>query len=221
MCGVLGMMNLGGIDMVAFRRLLLQSMIRGKHATGIAWNENGEIKSKIVAQSADLFEMPHIKTDLIIGHTRYSTSGFEYNQPIVGKTQAISHNGVITQEPSDQWEGLFGFATEGECDSELILRSIEQGKHPVDHFRTSSMAVVMIDIDQAYGIHAFRNELRPLYQYDGEYGVAFASTKDIFHRADFSDGTISRLEPCVHYSHVLDSEALYEIERQTRGDRQP
>ena len=49
MCGVVGYCSEQTIDINKFLNILKNSMIRGKHATGVAWNNNGTIKTKIIS----------------------------------------------------------------------------------------------------------------------------------------------------------------------------
>jgi len=118
----------------------------------------------------------------LIGHTRYSTSDLEYNQPIFSTGHAIAHNGVITQKDPSQWENEYGLKCDGRNDSELILKCIEKRQHPLEKFKGSSIAVVHLDL-HCGTITAYRNGQRPLWyvMYDGVY--YFASTQDILFRA--------------------------------------
>jgi len=196
MCGVLAItidnFNEGDHDLV--RGLFQQSMIRGKHATGVSYVKNemiNTIKEPIPAdefiKTQDLNSWRNEDGNLYcIGHIRYSTSDLNYNQPMASDKLSIVHNGVITQEPKELWRKSFGFETETANDSELILRQLESGKgHPLKTFRPASMAVCTIDNDKV--ITAFRNEERPLYYYSDSRMTIFASTADILKRAGLTD----------------------------------
>ena len=41
MCAVVGAYSKDKVNLELFQKVMLQSMIRGKHASGIAWNDNG------------------------------------------------------------------------------------------------------------------------------------------------------------------------------------
>jgi glutamine phosphoribosylpyrophosphate amidotransferase len=191
MCGVLGItiddFNKEDGDLV--RRLFQQSMIRGKHATGVSYvkdNKVHTIKDSIPAN--DFIEQQDINSWVnedgnlyCIGHIRYSTSDLKYNQPIATKDLSIVHNGVISQESHETWEYIYGYQTVTRNDSELILRALLNGDTPLEIFKPSSMAVCTIDKNKK--LTAFRNEARPLYYYSDPRMTVFASTADILKRS--------------------------------------
>jgi glutamine phosphoribosylpyrophosphate amidotransferase len=203
MCGVIGV-HLDDVykeDLELVKSLFLQSMIRGKHATGVTYLSCGKLHTFKEPISADKFIEKYDPREFVdpatmnmtfIGHTRYSTSDLRYNQPFQGKETAIAHNGVISQDP-DVWE----YKTETLNDSELILRCIEAGDTPLEVYKNRSMAVVVIDGEE---LCAFRNHERPLWMAKRKHGVIFASTRDIMRRAGIRDN-ITRCEPMVKYSY--------------------
>ena len=187
MCGVLGIaiknFNEGDYDLV--RSLFIQSMIRGKHATGVSYVKNGRvntIKDPIPAnewiEKQDLNEWKNEDGNLYcIGHVRYSTSDLRYNQPMATKELSIVHNGVISQESPETWQEKYNLKTVTANDSELVLRAIEQELTPLSYFHPASMAVCTIELNKK--LTAFRNEERPLYCAQDDGIVVFASTEDI------------------------------------------
>jgi glutamine phosphoribosylpyrophosphate amidotransferase len=190
MCGVLGITIQDYSDKYyeLIRNLFIQSMIRGKHATGVSYVKNKKIHTIKESIPADEFIN---KQDLeswrnedgnlyCIGHVRYSTSDLRYNQPFSNDKLAIAHNGVISQEPSSTWFDTFGYRTETENDSELILHMTEDNQNPL-HYHNTSMAVCSIYADKR--ICAYRNHERPLYYYNDDARTIFASTKDILFRS--------------------------------------
>lgn len=191
MCGVLGIaiknFNEGDYDLV--RSLFIQSMIRGKHATGVSYVKNGKvhtIKDPIPAnewiKQQNLDEWKNEDGNLYcVGHVRYSTSDLRFNQPMANDKIGIVHNGVITQEHKETWQDRYGFETETSNDSELVLRALEAGENPLTYFHPASMAVCTVDAEKK--LSAFRNEERPLYYSYGNNGIIFASTADILKRA--------------------------------------
>jgi glutamine phosphoribosylpyrophosphate amidotransferase len=191
MCGVLviAIKNFNDKDHDLVRGLFIQSMIRGKHATGVSYVKNGKvitIKESIPAvdfiNKQDLNEWRNEDGNLYcIGHIRYSTSDLRYNQPFATDSLGIVHNGVISQESRDTWLDTFGLETETANDSELILRALEKGETPLNKFHPASMAVCTIDSNKK--ITAFRNEERPLYYSYSNNAYLFASTADILKRA--------------------------------------
>ena len=227
MCGVIGV-QLEGVtdeDIQSMRNLFRQSMIRGKHATGVSYFNGEQLVTIKEPIPADKFIAKHDPADWVykhdyedtqclafVGHTRYSTSDLHTNQPFVGCMEdeqiAVAHNGVISQEPQDTWE----YDTITANDSELLLRCIQDGKHPLEVYADRSMAVTTIETshrineDNSVGakfpmVHGFRNHERPLWkvhQSRGSKGNIFASTADILHRSGFAGA--ARLDPFIEYS---------------------
>ena len=201
MCGVIGVAlnNVTEEDIKLVKNLFLESMIRGKHATGITYLKEGDlvtVKEPIPAthflQTFNIEDCVEHGKLRLIGHIRYSTSDLKHNQPFSNDSVSIAHNGVISQDPNI-WE----FDTETENDSELILRAFENHKHPLDIYKDRSMAVVRLTHKSLVG---FRNHERPLWYTERENGLVFASTNDILSRAGF-DTPSHRCEPFVEYVH--------------------
>jgi glutamine phosphoribosylpyrophosphate amidotransferase len=191
MCGVLGIKikNAGEEDYALVRNLFLQSMIRGKHATGVSYVKNGEIVTIKEPIPANEFIAKHDVKDWVnedgnlycIGHIRYSTSDLNYNQPFSSADISIVHNGVISQEDPTTWEETYGLKTNTANDSELILRCIENGGDPLTKFNPASMAVCVLFADKT--LVGFRNEARPLYYYTDSTTTVLTSTENIGIRA--------------------------------------
>lgn len=194
MCGVLGLAindfsEEPHGDLV--RNLFKESMIRGKHATGVSYVKNDKVVTISEPIPADEFISKQDINSWVnedgnlycIGHIRYSTSDLRFNQPMASDELAIVHNGVITQEPHYHW--FFQFDVPLVCktqnDSEMILRAMEEGYDPLTLFHPASMAVCAVNTKKQ--LVAFRNEARPLYYTHAKDGVIFASTGDILKRA--------------------------------------
>jgi len=203
MCGVIGiyLTNVTNSDIQLVENLFKQSMIRGKHATGLTYvKENGKLSTiKEPIPSIEFLKKYSIKDFVsnkclkLIGHIRYSTSDLRYNQPFQGKNVSIAHNGVISQDPN-KWE----YETETLNDSELILRCIESGDSPLEVYANRSMSVVVLEEDTLYG---FRNQERPLWMSYRDNGLIFASTEDILKRSGVEDISIQKCNPMVLYSY--------------------
>tara|TARA_R110001599_G_scaffold11691_2_gene55245 strand:+ start:2648 stop:3286 length:639 start_codon:yes stop_codon:yes gene_type:complete len=192
MCAIVGMQSEDYIDISFFKKIMRESMIRGKHATGISYIENNKLKTITEPVSADKFNYPDIKTKLIIGHCRYSTSSIKYNQPISDNNISIAHNGVITQSSPDTWKAIYNCDFITQCDSEIILRMWEKNKHPLK--LNGSMSVVMIANNK---LQFYRNEERPLYYAVNNNNFYIASSKNILKRCNVKK--IIKTEACLHY----------------------
>ena len=236
MCGVIGAVITPDLIPV-LKDVFLETRIRGRHATGLSYLKGGVIHTIIEKTSADKFlEGKNFKEYInedgflyIIGHIRYSTSDLRYNQPISSQDISIAHNGVISQEKKEEWK----YPTEGGNDSELVLRSLEKGFHPLQDFPESSQAVVSLWAEKKQ-IRAFRNGKRPLWVTVTEEGTFFTSTRDIAIRAglilkgeDAAIGAYTLFEPercepnkqyVVDKSNILRSE---DIEVENGEDLQP
>ena len=198
MCGVIGVHldNVKQTDYDLVDRVFRQSMIRGKHATGVTFVKDRCLSTVKEPVSAEQF-MDNWKVESfddqgklrLIGHIRYSTSDLRHNQPFQNNDVSIAHNGVISQDP-DKWE----FETTTKNDSELILRAIEAGENPLQYYADRSMAVVELRKDCIY---AYRNHERPLWYALLENGIIFASTKDILYRSGIMNA--QKCDPFVKY----------------------
>lgn len=198
MCGVIGyvppdgpMPDTGELFHM-FWRLFSESRIRGMHAYGIA-------SPGFVFRSHDFDEVwKHFDpTKPTIAHCRYSTSGDwrrpENNQPIVVGNLALAFNGVIHMGTREEFERDFDVKCETDNDGEILLRKLN---HRLDRDHrarvaadfiatiTGSFAGVWLDGDKLY---AGRNERRPLWTATLGGTTWYASTRDIFLRAGFSN----------------------------------
>jgi len=181
MCSVIGIYSKKSVSIQLFKRLLDESMIRGKHATGISYIEDNTLKSKIIPTYSKLFDLPKISTNIMIGHCRYSTSDLEYNQPIIENEVAIVHNGVVDQSNPDNWENKYNYKFNTKNDTEILLKHWIDNKHPLK--LDSSISSIIIDNRNKPIMYFFRNEERPLYYYKDKDNIIIASTKDIFKRS--------------------------------------
>lgn len=230
MCGVIGIQMEGVTDaeLQFVRNLFNESMIRGKHATGVTYFNGENLVTIKEPLPVDEFLKKHDPADWVythdmsdtpclalIGHIRYSTSDLRYNQPFQGIVidehfgplpTAIAHNGVISQESPSTWE----YDTQTANDSEMILRALESGDHPLEKFADRSMAVTTIEVLRRAGtdrpfpmLKGFRNHERPLWRMNHK-GLIFASTKDIIKRAN-NVTDLNSMSPC---SDILERDLL-------------
>lgn len=192
MCAIVGFEsdNVTEADLIVLKKVLLESRIRGKHASGIAWLEGEKIvcdkKPLPIDEFISRFDLNSIVFDgkiRMIAHARYSTSDLEYNQPLLSESGkiAIAHNGVVTQEVPEKWKELFGFDCVTKNDSELLLRVIESGGDIFETFLEASIALVILT-NEGF-LFARRNGKRPLWEGNIGSGKVYASTSDILKRA--------------------------------------
>ena len=197
MCSVVGFTSphVTSRDLDILEKVMIESRIRGMHASGAAWYSQGFISSIVKPIPIDqLVKLPGLQRimalsigrDLtMIAHARYSTSDIRYNQPLVGDHLAIAHNGVISQADPKLWKKMYGYTCKTKNDSELLLRAMEAGDNPEQVFPGASIAMVALD-DQGH-LTAYRNGLRPLWRGKIGQGVVYGSTFSILHRAGVFD----------------------------------
>lgn len=190
MCGVIGadLPEATEESLEALRTVLLESSIRGRHGSGLAWHDGQTLRRLVkdgpmkgLLAGFDMRDL--VRPDgsvLCVGHARYSTSDMEFHQPLVAQGVALAHNGVVSQADPSEWEAKYGYICEGRNDSELLLRGLLDRRHPVAAFPEASIAAVWIhDGQMSYA----RNGLRPLWYADIGSGRVIASTADILQRA--------------------------------------
>lgn len=185
MCGIAGYyaFNKNETDLMLFQEILRQSQIRGRHASGVSFIEDGKVKTVMgAAPIKELVENVDLTgKEIIIAHARYSTSDLKYNQPIANFDLSIVHNGVITQEAPEFWESDFEYKCQTRNDSELVFRARQDEKEPMEMFPQASMAV--IEMTKEGGFCFYRNGNRPLWFFYDEFSLFVASTEDILKRA--------------------------------------
>ena len=201
MCGVIGvrLSDATERDLENLKRLFLETMIRGKHATGVSWVKNDVLETVKEPVSASEFLKSFDLSDCVnedgglylIGHIRYSTSDLRYNQPFSDGATSIVHNGVISQEHSSTWK----YPCKTQNDSEMILHSIQAGKHPLSDFPDASLSVCTLTKDKT--LSAYRNGERPLWYVRQRNGFIFMSTEDIALRAGY-ENPVSTMMNMVH-----------------------
>ena len=212
MCGIIGFRRDSKAPVAAgdfLKHLLLQSGIRGLHATGFTWlgsPEDEQLKTikepvsatRFVAEWPEIFEeLPEVG----LFHCRYSTSG-DYtdsnnNQPLQNEQLAIVHNGIVSQAEPAVYGLQYGVTKlETANDSEIILAKLTMNYH--NHLDRALAATVtelcqakarpvfaVVAMDRNGELGAFRDDVRPLYYFHvpllGLRG--YCSTRDIFVRA--------------------------------------
>lgn len=197
MCAVIGIYakNPSTQDLILYKNVILESSIRGLHATGASWIKDSQIQTKIRSDSARRYLKDINLRDCInedgnlyfIGHCRYSTSDLLFNQPFDNERFSIVHNGVITQEMPERWEELYGYKCKTRNDSELLLHTLEVGKSPLEEYPDSSMAVVELHLEKK--LRFYRNGKRPIYFTSTMNSIIITSTADIALRAGIENAS--------------------------------
>lgn len=193
MCGVIGMILKNPSDISVITRLFEESQIRGKHATGVSWVKNSKVEtysepvpSKEFIKNFDFSQCKNEDSNYyLIGHTRYSTSDLEWNQPIQRGNSSIAHNGVITQVPHAEWK----VETVTKNDSELLLISSVDTGLGMAEYSESSVAACILSSDKK--LRFFRNGKRPLYVHSDENFVIVMSTQNIGFRSWLSPDRVN------------------------------
>lgn len=231
MCGVIAIdiEDISSDQIEGIKKMLIETEIRGKHASGISWFSEGKvqtIKRPIpISELLEEFDIYRCVDDnngrlAMIVHVRYSTSNLKYNQPITAPLIiddqvhfdtmgnpgdfAVVHNGVITQSDPSMWNEEYGLGVaSGENDSELVFMALSEDKHPLKYFIDSSMAVCTLN--NRGHVRVFRNGKRPLWVARLYNGFISASTQDIIHRSKIETNSVIKTKPGVDYNLTTDS----------------
>lgn len=156
---------------------------RGQESAGIAVGDGETILIHkdlgLVDQVFDEEALAHLKGDIAIGHTRYSTAGggsWKEAQPHVSAIDdeiiALAHNGTLVDTVSQRaWLANEGVQLYGYTDSEVAARTIGVDTRRTGHIR-GGIQLMMQQLHGAYAIvlatptalYAFRdpNGIRPL-----------------------------------------------------------
>jgi glutamine phosphoribosylpyrophosphate amidotransferase len=196
MCGIVAvsLKDITPDQVKLVERVLSESQIRGMHASGVVWQEEGSLKriaepvpiTKLLEDNPDLVSGAVSDSELnLIAHIRYSTSDLEFNQPIADQKLAIAHNGVISQTDSMGWESEFSLKVSTRNDSELILRALQEGEDPIVKFKDASIAY--LSLDDTGEIKYARNGKRPLWITEFPNGFIVTSTDNIMFRASYGE----------------------------------
>tara|TARA_B110000285_G_C15137569_1_gene628186 strand:- start:926 stop:1657 length:732 start_codon:yes stop_codon:yes gene_type:complete len=225
MCGIFAadIQDIGSDQIESIKKVLIETEIRGKHASGISWFSEGKVNtikaSKPISELLEEFDIYRCVDDnnghlKMIAHIRYSTSDAFNNQPIIeprmngeelefnneggtGKF-AIVHNGIITQSDPSTWNDLFGLGqTYSANDSELVFNAFTNGLHPLKEFTESSLAVA--SINHLGNVRAFRNGSRPMWLTQTYNGMIATSTSDIITRSGLEYSEHFKSIPGVDY----------------------
>lgn len=186
-------------DLILVKRVIIESSIRGLHATGISYVKNGKVLTKKEPLPApeflnkiDFFDLLNEDGNLyMIAHCRYSTSDLNYNQPMSSEQVSIVHNGVVTQELPENWQKLYGFQCQTKNDSELLLKTVENGENPLLRWSDASISACELHSDKTFKF--YRNGKRPLQVNVMGNSVIVASTADIFKRAGVKNSVDSSM----------------------------
>lgn len=188
MCGIIGLQGDNSPEnRELVRKLLKESLIRGRHSIGAAIWVSGSIVS---SHSTDvdtwintgldgLFDKASSEAELvIIGIARYSTSDINAHQPLVHDNKAFVMNGVITQDVDWNKDGKYP----SNNDAEILFDNICNGVLST----SGSWAAIKLEDGR---ISWIRNSDRPLYSKCCDYNTSIlASTNDIIKRAVGADG---------------------------------
>lgn len=117
MCCLFGFYNYSGKPIKNISNLTNslagQAIVRGKDASGIAYNDNNRLIIHKESRSADKIDFKHPDNVIsVLGHTRHSTQGSHKknynNHPFSGSCKnlrfALAHNGVLVNDDKLQRE---------------------------------------------------------------------------------------------------------------------
>lgn len=171
---------------------------RGSHASGFAYNHNGQSgvhKLNVPGSQLSLSEMPR-RARTVILHTRYATQGDpKYrpnNHPVlsVDNTIALVHNGVISNDHT--LRGELGLKPEHGTVDSLVIPSLiaQKGVDALDKLRGYA-AIAWIDTEEQGTLRIARLQTSPVHfthLLDGSF--VMASTEALLRQALDSIGQI-------------------------------
>jgi len=180
MCSIIGFK--GNYKKELIEKILDESQIRGIHAFGFSYYENGVLKTNKFLDYSEFKKSIHsVEPDLFIAHFRYSTSGdyniIENNQPINFENKSIAFNGIISQKDKAEIEKEYGVEMNIENDGYVLIQ-----KYSDEIFvKSDNITFSMVGLDNG-NLIALKNKKRPLYLND-ETDIIVCSTKDIMKRS--------------------------------------
>lgn len=195
MCGIIAVHSTSIDNYILIKNTILESQIRGKHATGISYIKGGELITLKTPLSSHEFVnryWQYIEDDLrcepvtkLIAHTRYSTSDLEYNQPIADNMLSVVMNGVITQSDPSYWDEEFGVTCITRNDTEIAHIKMKHGINPMTIIgpRDTYPSMAIASLTSEGIIDCFRNGRRPAYNYISDTMNMVVSTREIIKRA--------------------------------------
>ena len=171
--------------------------VRGKDATGIAYNNNGKlcVYKRPLPASLMRFKIP-AEAHVIMGHTRMTTQGSakknHNNHPFLGQagddTFALAHNGVLWNDYELRREKLLP-GTKIETDSYIAVQLVEQQKalnpqslkNMAEELEGSFCFTVLDKEDNLYVVKG--DNPICIYHWPGQQIYLYASTEEILKAA--------------------------------------
>jgi len=210
MCGLLGFIGVSKkpeVSQQLITDIFVKTQIRGTDASGYYCTSDFSesevyfykepLPSSVFVKNKNYIDLWNFKTNLGLFHCRAATQGVgppasnKNNHPFVSHDfqKAVIHNGFINKNEFKELKKIY--ETETDCDSEIILRMMEQDgtfeeivSDLISWTEKSAFAVAYSQSDKNFRhLCLFRNHLRPLWIIDltedlGQY--FFCSTADIF-----------------------------------------
>lgn len=193
-----------------FEAMLVQSQIRGKHATGVSWVSENKVKifkspvpAKDFIGTLKWLQVAGTYPTEMIGHCRYSTSGQDH-QPVGIPGMSLVHNGIVSMGDKVAIERQYDVKIESDNDSEIILRKMNDAYEGQqfeamagefdevdalawglrDLYDHGTPIYALATLDEQRQILMARDHVRPLwFYYIKEWELmGFASTEDIIRR---------------------------------------
>ncbi len=133
MCGIFGIYSSTGVDAIALNSLAKHAEQRGIDSSGLLFFRSGAYElSRADSKATRLLTRTSWQgSNFLMGHSRLVTNGEADNQPIVKKSVAVIHNGIVVND-SDIWPALNG-ERELQVDTEVIAQIAQEH---IDRFGT-------------------------------------------------------------------------------------
>ncbi len=121
MCGIFGLISDREIESDHLRQLALHARQRGRDSSGLIYHDHDGYKVKRSDYDIKqlLTKQNHLRTRVVMGHSRLITNGLVDNQPVVRDGICVIHNGIIVNDEAI-WDTL-DVQRHFQIDSEVII----------------------------------------------------------------------------------------------------
>jgi glutamine---fructose-6-phosphate transaminase (isomerizing) len=126
MCGIFGVLTATGISSKAVNLLANHAEQRGIDSSGLLYFNKGgyQLERADIKASKLLGKVAWQGSKFLMGHSRLVTNGEADNQPIVKRSVAVIHNGIVVND-TDIWTSLKG-KRELQVDTEVIAQIAQE-----------------------------------------------------------------------------------------------
>jgi len=204
-----------GINLLAFKSLLIYNEERGKQSTGLWNNNSGVIKDIIKAQefTQNVNWRKLNRKSVFLGHTRQPTFGYPVTmkgaQPIEFGNIVMVHNGTIYNK-LDLAKKYGVKAEHDDTDSIILAKILEKKEFGVLEDYRGAAALMFVYLDDPNTMYFYKGASkraedakdifieRPLHVVEMKEGLYFASLKEQLENVTLDDKELEAIEEVPH-----------------------